>query len=343
MSDQPAAAPEPAPLTPEQEVAAIRAGYQGTKEKAEPATETAAGAAAPAPEKTEAAAPADEGEEEKGEEGTKEPTKDEEQAALRKQDDVIAGLQKQIRGFEARYGGLNDEVTKLRKALATAKTAASDSGEKPSQKQIAAALSNQAEMDKLTKDYPEFQPFAVALKEVHDLAAKASRTAPATPVQAIDPEVIKREAREMAKLDMKHEDWEDVINTDEFLSFALDGGPSRDDYAALQQLRNPNGTLQRGYLEKLNQIVKNHPQWWADKGAAFFSDKARDALRLLDAYKAGKEPAAPAAKPDKTKREERLRANLNPKGSGAAAAQSETFEDSIRRGYRQVAEKQMPK
>lgn len=306
-----------------EELAAIRAGYEGTQEPAEsqPKADEAAG--------TDPALPA------KAEPAT-EDRPAEETAALREQDTVIADLQKQIREINGRYGAVNDEVDKLRKALATAKAAVSDSGAAPTQKQIAAALSNQAEMDKLTQDYPEFTPFSTALKEVLAVANK-SPAIPQTPT--IDTEAIKREAREMAKLDGKHEDWEEVIQTDQFLDFALTGGPSRDEYAKLQQLRNPNGTLQRGYLEGLNQMVKAHPDWWADKGAAFFSDKAKDALRLLDDFKASQKPVT---KPDKTKqREDRLRANLTPQGSGQAGAQSDTEFDAIRKGYKQEAAKHL--
>jgi hypothetical protein len=115
----------------------------------------------------------------------------------------------------------------------------------------------------------------------------------------------KAEARELAKLDARHEAWEDTIRTPEFTAWAFDGGPTQAEREAQAQLTDP---VQAEAAQ--NALIRKYPQWWADKGALMDSPKSSDASKLLDAYSSAAQGRATTQQ-----KRNRLAAAVTPRGT----------------------------
>lgn len=170
-------------------------------------------------------------------------------------------------------------VGALQSAMDTAKNLSNKGSEAPSQEQVKQASASTEKWKRLQEDFPEW---AEALDE---------RFA-SLPSGKVDLDGLKKQlkdefessigasalaSREYARIDRKHDGWEETVNTPEF------------------------GAWLQTQTEEVRGLAA--------------SDKAADAIKLLDAFK---EHAAKAAKQDKSK-QSRLERSIAPKGDGGHA------------------------
>lgn len=132
------------------------------------------------------------------------------------------------------------------------------------------------------------------------------------------------EARQYARLDAKHEDWESAINSPEFVTWAYRNGPTPEERQQQWQLEQSNPAAA---ATAFSTLMQKYPQWWAASGHLINSDKAVDAIKLLDEFKASKKPAA---SPNKA----RLEAAIPVKGTpGGARPQTESEREAMEREF----------
>jgi len=216
----------------------------------------------------------------------------------------IGGLEKiehRLKGVEGRTGAALDGVHALKTALEAAKAAKGAGAEAPTQGQIAAAVSSTEKWKQIKEDYPDW---AEAMEEqlaamgkggsVDLTAIKAEVTGSVSEIVAQATSAAKAEARELARIDRVHDDWEQTINTPEFADWR-----------------------------------KAQPPEVQALGA---SEKAGDAIKMLDAYKAHREAVAEAtAKAERDRK--RLGGAIQPKGTAAPAARNVSDEAAAQQGF----------
>lgn len=272
-----------------------------------------------------------------------------EEAERRKAQEPFEQLNQRLRNLEGKVGGWTD---KLDKALAGAKAEAGTAAA-PSEAQIAAAKQSTEKFDALKEEFPEW---AEALEErlgVFEAALKGSGQEQPD-VDQVRSEVLSEvdvrvsqavsEARELGRLDARHPDWEQTINSEEFVAWSLEGGPSLEDYQAMKQLES-----EADATERVNDWARQYPEWWGNRGARIFSPKAADAIALLDAFgnkdgggpdedaKATEEAEQAAKEAEKRKaQEQRLRGAQTPKGAGGPTRTQETDEQQFERGFKRA-------
>ena len=208
-------------------------------------------------------------------------------------DPDVKALAETVRKLEGSIGGLKGFVTKaISDAQNTTTTQGKDS---PTQKQISEALEDDAKYQKLKKDFPEFaDALGNSLSQFE--TRMEERLANVGPSESLDLNTV----REYVRLDNKHPEWEDTIKSKEFKSFAIDGGPSeeeRDEFLRLE-ISDPDKAIE---LE--NEFIRKYPEWWASKGALMSSDRAIDAIKLLDKYVTSKKESDPGNKGDENKQD----------------------------------------
>lgn len=213
-----------------------------------------------------------------------------------------------LRNIEGHIGGLTSQ---LKTAMATAKAVEKAGGEAPTQAQIQKAVVDPERMKALKEDFPDFvdaiealQGQVAAIKAAphgDDLEARmGQRLKEAQATAKAEAETLSAtkaaEARQLAMLDLKHDGWEETINTPEFGAWFQKQAP---DIQALAK-----------------------------------SPKARDAIRMLDAF-TGDQAKAKEEQHKKDQNAQRLARAAPPKGVQAPAAKTinddEAFESSFKR------------
>jgi hypothetical protein len=252
----------------------------------------------------------------------------------------------EVRKVYSKIGELNRTIQELTKNLAAGKNA--------SRKITSEALARvNAELpglgDALALDLDAILNSPVAAAQVQEARAEAEakgvpfdpekyyaeKVAPALQAvearsQAALPAMLD-EARQKARLDIVHDGWEDTVKLPEFTAFAYVNGPTPEERAHLAQLE---ATDPQAAERQLAAHMRKYPQWWADTGNLVMSEKASDAIRLLDAFKARK---TPAARQSTTSRLERA---IAPKGGGATPAPAINDEEAdLAAGFQKVARK----
>lgn len=240
---------------------------------------------------------------------------------VRKKFEALDALPSQIRNIAGQYGGLNSKIDSL---IATAKTTAAAKGaDAPSDKQVQAAIGGGSEAwKKLKEDYPDWaEPLEAELNAMRAEFKKAG--AAPVDVNALRTEVtagFRNElssgldaAEERAFVRLKHPDWKQTVNTPEFRAWTLEGGPSQEQYAQMKALERTDPTKADALV---NNWARQHPQWWADRGAAIFDDRADAAIALLDGYKAARAQPAAGAEQKRQKPQTRLERAVPAAGSG---------------------------
>jgi hypothetical protein len=165
---------------------------------------------------------------------------------------IEAKLSGRMRNIEGHIGGIKDSLGKMTSA---AKAAEKSGAEAPTGAQIAEAVKSGSKLAQLEEDFPEW---AEAIKETRDsvLAQQSVREKTlTTQLEAARREAqdMAHRARQMAQLDNAHPDWEDIIKSKEYKEWL---------------------PVQPKELQALTA-----------------SQKASDALKVIDAFKA----AAPAS------------------------------------------------
>lgn len=295
-------------------------------DKATEGKEPQAGAEEPAPEKKETAAEADPWE------GVPKVVKD--------RLEELGKLPGQMRNIAGNIGGLKSQ---LDTALSTAKAAAEKKGaEAPSTQDVQAAMSDPEAWKKLKEDFPEWAGPVEA--EINALRAElAKKGGGQVDVNAVTRQVTEsltpslqaaeRRAREFAQVDIKHEGWEETVNTKEFIGWLYEGGPTAEERAQLKSLEQSDPQKAAGYTA---DIAKRYPQWWSDKGAASFSDRGKDAIRLLDAFKSAKADMGKADE-ERARREKRLHGAVTPRGTvTSTGAGAISDEEAFNRGFKRA-------
>lgn len=132
------------------------------------------------------------------------------------------------------------------------------------------------------------------------------------------------EARQHAILDIRHDGWEETINTPEFRAWAHVGGPTETERTQLSQLQMADPAR---YAIAQNDLIQKYPQWWASRGHLINSSKAVDAIKLLDEFKS-------SGKPKPSGQRTRLEAAIPVKGTGGGESrQTETDAEAMRRAF----------
>jgi hypothetical protein len=216
-------------------------------------------------------------------------------------------IEHRLKGVEGRTGAALEGVHALKTALDAAKAASGAGGDAPTPEQIAAAAASSAKWKQAKEDYPDW---AEAMDE-RLAALKPGAPAPAVDVAGLKAELsgtvgeivakatseAKAEARELAKIDRKHESWEERINTPEFTVWRAAQPPE------IQAL-----------------------------GA---SEKAADAIRMLDAFEAHTKAVAEAtAKAAANKK--RLDSAIQPKGTATPGNRNISDEAAEQQGFNSV-------
>ena len=183
--------------------------------------------------------------------------------AVRESLSTIAAVQGRLRNIEGHIGGLTSVTKELKAAITAARTAAADKGaDAPTDAQVAAATQSTAKWKQMQEDFPEW---AAAMEEkLAGMKGGTVDTGAITKgvVDQVGPMLKEAEvrARNFARVDIAHEGWEDTVKTPEFSTW-----------------------------------LKSQPE---DVQALAASDHARDAIKLLDGFKASKSPAQSPAKED---------------------------------------------
>lgn len=220
---------------------------------------------------------------------------------------ALDALPGQMRNLAGHIGGLN---SKLDTALTAAKTAAEKAGgaaAAPTEKQVQAALSNPDAWKKLKEDYPDWAgPVEAELSAIRTELSKQPKPQQVD-VAAVKKDVVdsvtplisaaERRGREFAQVDIKHEGWEDTVKSPQF------GG-----------------------------WLKTQP---ADVQGLAASDRGRDAVRLLDAYKAN-QAQIELAEQERLKKEKRLAGAVTPKGTNSPPQSGISDDAAFDRGFKRA-------
>jgi hypothetical protein len=247
------------------------------------------------------------------------------EAEAKKEEAAEAAKQEQLKKFmdelpewkQRVEGTLGDHKDKLSRVIEKAKNVSTDG---PTDQEIKAALQNTEAMKKLIDEYQEFKPVE---DELMAIRADLSRIKPAdinkfrdeiTETVSLTRQEVRQatqEMRELVKLDNKHPDWEATINAQEFREYALEGGP---DKSFLDKTPDERAAM-------VEDLARQYPKWWGERGALFFSTRAEDTITLLNGFKERQEQAQ-KAKQDEEKRhkqEKRLQSATTPRSMGGRA------------------------
>lgn len=234
--------------------------------------------------------------------------------------------------------------------LATANAAAEQRGaDKPSDAQVQAARADKTgeKWKQMQEDFPEW---AGAVEE--RLAALGAASGQPVDVEAIRRDVTQSiapilaevtarataSARELARIDLKHEGWEDTVKKPEFLTWSLEGGP---DVARYQQIRELESTDRQKFGEATAALQADHPEWWKAKGAYIFSSRSTDAIALLDGFAEHTRKAVEATE-RRQRRDQRLQAAEVVRGTAEPPAVGISDEQAFGRGFNRVHRSRSP-
>lgn len=220
-------------------------------------------------------------------------------ASLREKVSVLDKLPEQLRNIHGHIGNLNSQ---LRTALATAKAVESTGGEAPTKEQLESASSSTSRWKQLKEDFPDW---ADALDE------RFAALQAAMP-KAFDPQGLKSEldttvtqridqsvatARQLAVVDMKHPDWEETVKTPQFEAWHAKQAP------------------------EIQALAK--------------SSSAKDAVRMLDAFKADSAKAV-KDKQQKDANQARLKAAVTPQGRATPPEKTIDDDAAFDAGFKSV-------
>jgi len=274
---------------------------------------------------------------------------DEEKAAV-KATEAIEKLTKQVQSLQGAAGSVKQQIEQgVQKALEqhAASTPAPTAG--PTDEEVKVAMANEEAMSTLMEDYPAFAPVAEALKAMREALAGQN--------SVIDSKIAESEQRLYGKQQQKvqeskqeqeqqalndaHSDWMDIVQSDEFKTFALEDGPSIEDYDHVSQLMGAaqaEGKTSQEADNALNAWTRQHPDWWAKKGVKLFGDTS-SSIEILDQYRDKDKPATPV--PDDLeaeRRKKRIASTTTVRGkSGRATVKNDN--DAFSSGFDKIHRK----
>jgi hypothetical protein len=192
------------------------------------------------------------------------------------------GLPERMRKLEGTIGGMVQNVEgMIEKAIKS--TAGKPAAEAPSQTEISDALEDPEAMEELMSQYPAFEPIGKEMRAMRKLVAEQTslideKFATSEQQQQEQSEKIDRERHDQdqfSALDTEHKGWRETIASDDFLEFALDGGPSAEDYQNVSNLyatAHANRTSPKEADDIVLGYTKQFPEWWVSKGVKIFGD-----------------------------------------------------------------------
>ena len=257
-------------------------------------------------------------------------------------------LNDRLRRIEGHIGGLKSQVISLASARDAANEAAEATRQEgspaPNRAQVRAAFLDSEKFKKLKAEFPDW---ADALEEGLLTVSQSQSPAPAAIVQPdpVDTQAIVNQARELARIDIKHENWEGTVKSDDFLAFANRDGPTQDERAALTSWQhaslNPSLSEDDRQTAMLNadallhECIRRYPNWWSERGNLMFSNRPEDAIKLLDAYEADRQEKA--KQESKRQRDQnRLKTALTPAGSGGEPDRGISDNEAFKRGFKRA-------
>ncbi len=216
--------------------------------------------------------------------------------------DTLEAIQKKTGETEQQ---VNTQYGRLLKKLET-KPVVDDSStvKKPDKKTVVEALQDGAKFKKLQEDFSEYAGTLVEAMEIvnaemnvemDDIRAelKTLKEQSGQPVtekfltDAITPETLP-----LYSMDV---DWQETTDSDKFKDHLCKGGPSRETFDAYKESQkaaylalrdDPDNApgLSQTTENMLNDMIKNHPAWWSEKGSLYCSAETKDAVKLLASY-----------------------------------------------------------
>lgn len=227
-------------------------------------------------------------------------------------------IEQRLKSEEGRAGAALKGIQDIKTSMEAAKAVTKAGGDAPSQQQIAAAAEDDAAWKQLKDEFPEW--VTGTEKFVEARISKFASTLPASNIDGIKQELsgtvteivakatseAKAEARELAKIDRKHENWEDDIYTDP-VSRTL-----KPEFVAWESKQPP------------------------EVRALANSNRASDAIKMLDAFYADRKAVADATA--KSQRNKTLvERAITPKGvSSASSNRNLTEEEAKLQGFLSV-------
>jgi len=222
----------------------------------------------------------------------------------------------------------------MQKAMTTARQdVAKTGGDAPTQQQVAAAASSTEKWQKLEADFPEWTA-ALTERMAADRAAITAEITGKMPKQidvaaTVKPmfAAVKDEVLELFRIEAKHDGWKETVNTPKFINWSYQGGPTAAERMTIHQLESVHDAAglyktEEQHVrdtERASAILRSYPQWWADRGVLLDSNKAKDAIKLLDAFKeASKTAAAQTPDPKQQETKKRLEAAIPARGTPSA-------------------------
>jgi len=283
--------------------------------------------------------------------------KEESDAAAKAESDAYNALPKVLRDklqeleklpgtvhkIASHIGGLTNATTRIESAMKAAKTVAEKGGgDSPTDKAVKAAFSNPEAFKQLKEDFPDWAGPIEA-----EFAALRAEISKQPKPQAVDVEGLRKEvagntmeaidrgieqAEERFFMRLKHPDWKTTINSQNFKTWMLDGGPSDESFRQYKELQETDP-------EKASKLVHGfasaHPQWWGERGAFIFSDSADDAVKLLDGYETGKKQDA-GTEAARLKKVKRLEGAVVPQGTAQTGIRNPSEQEAMLEGFASV-------
>lgn len=238
-------------------------------------------------------------------------------------------LQKRIRDLEGHIGGLRNQYQSLQETI-------KETGKGPTDSQIKTALSDPEAMEKLMKEWEEFKPITNELEALRADLAKVQTPDLTTFRKEINTSIASttNQLREQMRLDIKHPEWESTVKSDEFILYALEGGPSLTEYSTMKAYESIEPARAEAMVKDWQDKFQ---KWWDSRGSSYFSDKANDAIKLLDGYEEYRKGEKKRANTEDRKRksEQRLEAAVQPEGAGGGPPEPSDNE-RFKRGFYRV-------
>lgn len=245
---------------------------------------------------------------------------------------AISGVTGRLRNIEGHIGGLKHVTNELRTAMTSAKAEVTAAGgEAPTDTQVAAAKGDMTKWNAMKEDFPEWwEAMEQRLQNVKGGG------------QVVDLDAVRNQVRaEVASemqvdfLDTHRDGWQETLNKQEFKDYVLDGGPSAERFEEMKALDKTDRVKADALFKEVQQ---EFPDWWKAKGRAFFSEKAKDAIKLLDGFEATSKTQTPADVPARNDNKARLEAAVAPTKANSRIQSRETIteEEAAKAAFNRV-------
>lgn len=267
-------------------------------------------------------------------------TGDKQPAAAKPQNDdpdpALKGLSKRMRKLEGQFGTINENLSKLAKAIEKpADTTASTAAE-----QATAQADRLAAIESVIGEYDQFKPLmeeVFALREKMEKLSEGGATQANVDKSTVDIDKLTAEITELVTLNTKFPDWKKDTSTPEFKGFMLANGPEESEYDDYRAILDDPKTVANAQ-EIVLGWKEDHPKWWDDRGKYLFSTKAEDSVAMLERYtelKSLQEGGRNSVK----NRTDRLRRSVVPEGTVANPVTGKSDEDAFNNGFKRGSAK----